>query len=436
MKFLVFLLLTLSLAPAFAQENPDAGSQSQIPGNTAPPMLQKPYETLRDFFNFFAFANGVLDSNGAYLQNSNSGATFGQMVGGGAAGYHQFATGSLSVYYNGDYRHYDSDNFGNGTDQTLSLFYQKTGKRWSFTAGEVAGEFFQGGTAYSTAANPVNPSTLVQTSPYATKTRYAGTTISATYQQSLRLRYAVTGSYFLDRYNGPVSIGSNNLIASASAIYRVTRRTSFSGSYSHSNFLYQHNGGNSNVDSVFVTVGHDFASHWTVSASGGVTRANSTGTFRIPIIISSIQTPVYLVGPYNETNISPYYQGTVSRLMRHTTVALSGGESVGPGNGYYLASKVQNANGLFNYGMRRSNLSANGYFSRLMSASNANVATGSELTTGLGAAYSYNLIRHVGLNARYDYIKYSNIGTLHVPSDNRISFGIYFTSKDVPLSWH
>jgi hypothetical protein len=433
-KVLVLLLVTLSFGVAFAQENPDNGSQSQIPGNTAPPLLARPYEAAKDFFNFFAFASGVSDSNGAYLENANAGATFGEMIGGGAAGFHQFATGSLSIYYNGDYRHYNSNGYGDGTDQTLSIFYQKIFKRWTFTAGEVAGEFFQGGTAYSANPNPENPSVLVQTSPISTKTEYAGTTLSATYQQSLRLSYLISASYFLERYNGIESIGSNNLIGTFSTIYRLTRRTSLSGNYSHSNFLYQNNGGNSNVDSVFLTLGHDFASHWSVSASGGASRASSSGTFQIPVFINGFQNPVLVTGKYNQTTTSPYFQGTATRFMRHSSVSLSGGQSVGPGNGYYLASKVQNINGYWNYNMRRSNLSASGYYSRLSNASN-NIS-GSETTTGYGAAYAYNVIRHVGVNARYDYIKYSTIGLLRVPADNRISFGIYFTSKDVPLSWH
>ena len=434
MKFFILLVFTLSVSVVFAQDNGGSGSQSQIPGNTAPPLIQRPYEAVKDFFNFFAFADGVLDSNGAYLQNSTAGASFGERIGGGAAGFHQFSGGSLAVYYNGDYRHYENTNFGNGTDQTLSVFYQKLGKRWNFTAGEVAGNFFQGGIAYSTLPNEVSPSVLVQHSPIPTQTRYAGTTLSASYQQSLRLSYQITGSYFLNRYSGPVSIGSSNIIGAVSAVYRVTRRTSVSGSYSHSNFYYQHNGGNSNVDAFYLTIGHDFASHWTVSASGGITRANSSGIFRIPVYISPNLPPVFLVGPYNRTNFLPYYQGTITKSMKRTTVAISGGESVGPGNGYYLASKVLTVNGYFNYAMRRSNISATGYLSRLSAA--ANSASGSEITLGMGAAYAYNIIRHLGLNVRYDYIKYSDIGTLRVPADNRVSLGVYFTSKDVPLSWH
>jgi hypothetical protein len=431
-KFLVLLALILPVGSLLAQDPNNTGSQ--IPSNTAPPMLQRPYEAVKDFFNFFAFANGVFDTNGAYVQNANAGHVFGELIGGGASGFHKFSTGSLSVYYSGDYRHYNSNSFGSGTDQNLSLFYEKTGKHWNLRVGEVAGTFFQGGAAYSTAANPVNSSVLVQTSPYSTSTRYAGTTLSVGYQQSLRLSYEVTGSYFLNRYSGPVSIGSNDFIGAFSTIYRLSRRTSISGSYAHSNFLYQHNQGSSSVDSFYLTLAHDFASHWTVSVAGGLTQATSSGSYRIPFYTSVNQPPIYVVGQYNQSNLLPYFQATATRNVRHTTVGLSGGEAVGPGNGFYLASRVLNVNGYWRYEMRRSSLSATGYFSRLSSVANA--VQGNEFTVGLGGGYAYNLIRHLGLNVRYDYIQYSTAGTFHVPVDNRISIGVYFTSKDVPLSWH
>ena len=436
MKYIAFLAVTVLACPLLAQDSSNSGSSSQIPGNTAPPLLQRPYEAAKNFLNFFAFANGVLDTNGAYLENANAGSTFGTQLGGGVAGYHEFATGSFSLNYRGDYRNYTSASFGSGTDQNLSVFYQKRTRRWTYTIGEVAGIFYQGGSNYSDASSPVNPAVLVQTSPYAPETRFAGTTLSATYQQSLRLSYQITGSYFLNRYNGLQSIGSNNLIGQFSPIYRITRRTSISGTYSHSNYAYQHRGGKSNADSVFATVGHDFASHWTVSASGGFTRASSAGIARIPVVVdvNGLAITGFLAEPYNQTTLLPYYQGTVSRAMKRSAVSISGGESVGPGNGFYLASRTLNVNGYYSYMMRRSNFSAGAYISQLSSVANA--VTGKLDAIGINSSYAYNLIRHLGLNARYDYIKYSNAGTFKVPSDSRISFGVYFTSKDIPLSWH
>ena len=50
------------------------GQRTEVPGNAAPPLLQRPYEAARDFFNFYAFANSTFDTNGSYL-NSGGGAT-------------------------------------------------------------------------------------------------------------------------------------------------------------------------------------------------------------------------------------------------------------------------------------------------------------------------------------------------------------------------
>ena len=431
MKLAVLIAFIVPACPLLAQSG-----GGQTPGNTAPPLLGRPYEAAKDFFNFFAFADGVFDSNGTYLGAANSGGGVGIDVGGGASGYHQFSKGTVSLDYHGDYRDYQTQGFGSGTDQSLAFFYQRLGKRWNFSVGESAGIFYAGGTYYSTAPSPQNPSVLVPLNPLSSRTKFEGTTLSAEYRQSLRLSYEVSASYFLNRYTGFETIGSNNIVGLGSVHYRLTRRTTLSGSYSHSLYHYQHNGGDSNVDAGYATLSHDFASHWQISGSGGISRSNSVGTVLIPVLLQNQQQliPIYAVGHYNQTTIIPYLQGTVVRLMRRSTVSVSGGQSIGPGNGFYLASKTINVNGYYMYTMRRSNLSAGGYFSRLVSAANA--INAQQASVGLDASYSYNIMRHVGLSLRYDYLRFSNLGNLNVPADSRISFGVYFTSKDIPIGFH
>ena len=432
MKLVVVLALIIPAGPLLAQD-----SGGSVPSNAAPPLLQRPYEAVRDFFNFFAFANGLYDSNGAYLGAENpSMGGIGTEVGGGATGYHQFEKGSLSLDYHGDYRSYQTSGFGSGTDQNLAFFYQRLGKRWNFSIGESAGVFYAGGTYYSSQPSIQNPSVLVPPNPLSAHTKFEGTTLSATYKQSARLSYEFSASYFLNRYTGFESIGSNNIIGAITAHYRITRRTTLSGTYSHSDYHYQHNGGDSGVDAGFLTLDHTFASRWKVSGSAGISRSNTSGTVEIPVLLEQQQQliPIYVVGHYNQTTLYPYLQGTVVRLMKRSTASFSGGQSIGPGNGFYLASKTINVNGYYVYMLRRSNLSAGGYYSRLTSAANAINAR--QVAFGLDASYSYNVIRHLGLNLHYDYLRFSNLGTLNVPSDNRIAFGVYVTSKDIPLGWH
>ncbi|MBV9267114.1 MAG: hypothetical protein JO061_13170 [Acidobacteriaceae bacterium] len=257
--------------------------------------------------------------------------------------------------------------------------------------------------------------------------------MSASYQASMRLSYSVAASYFISRYNAGFSIGANDISVLGSAQYRLTRKATIAGTYSHGNYHYQHGAGDSNVDSVFGTLGYTLGNRWSLSVSGGMSRSSGNGTVRIPLNLQIGQqiVTVYATGRYQSTSYVPYYQGTVTRLMRHSSVGVSAGEGVTPGNGLFLTSRNINVNGLFVQEFRRSNISGGAYYNRLSSVSNT--VTEQSNTRGLDVSYSYNLIRHVGVNARYDYINFSSFGSYGGRADNRLTFGVYFESKDIPL---
>ncbi len=427
-KFAVLIALLLPAGCLFGQE-------SQVPGNTAPPMLQRPYEAARDFFNVYAFANATYDTNGYYLNNgANSGASAGVSAGGGASGYHQWSTGLLELNYRGDYRSYLSSSAPSGNEQNLSLLFKKEfNKRWTFFTSLSAGILNNGGTPYSSSPSPTNPSAIIQTNPFSYETRYADVDLGFTYQKSVRLSYQVTGSYVLTRYNGYSGYGSNDITGALSANYSLTRKTIVSGTYSHSNFVYQRAGGNSNVDNVFVTLSHRLAPNWTVSGSGGITRVASSGVISFPVNVQvgGQILPVLALGHYSQTAILPYYQATLVHSLRHDSLSVSGGQSVTPGNGYLLASRNLGLNGLWVHTLRRSNLSVAGYYARLSSV--ANTVLEVQSNRGFDVSYAYNLAYHMGVNARYDLIDYSSFGSYGGRADNRFSFGFYVSSKDVPI---
>jgi hypothetical protein len=142
--------------------------------------------------------------------------------------------------------------------------------------------------------------------------------------------------------------------------------------------------------------------------------------------------PIFIQGRYNHNSTLPYLQASVSHNWRHTVSSLSGGEGVTPGNGLMLASRSIGINGLLSYTWPRSNLSAGGYFSRLTSVANASSLT--DTTTDFQASYAYKLVRYIGSNIRYDHVNYGATQGISGYSDNRITFGFYFTSRDVPLA--
>ncbi len=423
------LLLALSMPASVALGQ-------QAPGNTAPPILQKPYETLRDFFNYYATAGVDYDSNGQYILGGlQPGSATGVALGGGASGVHNWATSTLSLSYRGTYRDY-FNNFGHANEQSLVAVYQKNFKRWAVNVAESAGILHEQGAVYGTEGPSIdNPSLLVQTNPYSTEVRYESTQVGATYMQSYRLSYTFSGAYMLSHYNYGQAIGFSDTFGSFGANYRITRRTTLSGTYSHGVYTYQHNFGSNQVDSAYATLAHNFADHIALSASLGGTRASGDGAVIFPIqaVNSSGQTEtIFAQVRYHSTNYLPYFALTLSKQWQHTDLYFTGSEAVTPGNGQFLTSRTLGFTGLFNRQLRRSDLSFGAFYSHIAGiVTPAGVGAGK--TRGFDASYSYNLMRHVGFNARYDYLYYNEYVGVGAKPDNHVTVGIYFESKDIPL---
>ncbi len=429
-KFYIFLIPALAATTALAQQTSQDNQGAFNPVSLASEFFE------HDFVNFYAFADGVYDSYAPSLQNSgqtsNTGG-FGWDAGGGVSAYHAFHDSSLSLSYRGAYRDYRSTLFASGTDQDLSLSYVKRlNRRWSISFSEAAAIFLYGGTYFS-----VEPSQtgIVPNNPFAPETKFLASSVGLSYQQTRRLSYSFGGSFFLQRYNYPQAVGTTGGSGSVSVFYRITSRSTVGGTYSHAYYGYQRNAGQAQVDSAYASITHQFHRHWTASFSGGITRSNISGTALVPV---TLQLPGggtvggYTVGPYSQIAHFPSFSGSVSRAFRKWQVSGSAGQGVVSGNGYFLASKDQYLNGVFSYSWRRSNFSAGGGFFRLSSV--ANSVSSSYSSGSFSASYGVVLHRYFGTSLRYDYVHYGNLNPYAGIADNRLSFGVTFSSKSIPLT--
>lgn len=439
MKFVVALLAApLLVGTLFAQQSDQVPVPATAPSPDQTPSAN-PITTLasefleHDFFNFFLIANAVYDSepttlNGRSVEQGGWGFT----GGGGIDAFKQLKDGYISLGYRGDYRDYSSTFYPSGTDQSLSFSYAKRlGRRWTFSFNTNAGIFLYGGTFFAAQPSEI---AYAQTNPFSSESRFLSSGASMAYRQTRRLSYVFNGQFFLNRYNIPGAIGSTGVIGSGSVLYQTTARTTVGGTYSHSYFTYQGGSGQANADSLLFDITHVFGGHWTGSVSGGVTRTDTNGTISVPVLIVSGNNllPGYIIGHYQRVSTFPSVVATVSRALRRSSLNVSGGQNIASGNGVYLASKNLFLSGYYSYSMRRSNLSFGGGFSRLTSV--ANTVAYSYSTGSFTASYAYNVMRHLGANLRYDYVRYGTIGSVNPLVDNRISFGVYFSSKTVPLT--
>lgn len=433
MKLTRFLLLSLTAALAFAQQpTQDENSTQWSPVTLSGEFFE------HDYVNWFAYTDGVYDSYAPVSTRSGQvvdNGSFGWEIGAGVSASHEIRDGNISISYRGDYRDYQNGFYGTGTDQNLGIsFIKRLNRRWTVAASVGGGIAFYGATIFSNTPGTTN---LVSNNPFASETKFLSAGGTITYQQSRRLSYVVGGSYFLQRFNYAGAIGSDGVNASGSVYYRTTARTTIGATYSHSYFNFQEGAGTENGDTVQASVSHVFPNHWNASVSGGVTRSNMSGTsiFAASLLFPGIDfgPGVYIAERFNETTSFPSFSGTVSRNFRHSNFYATGGQGLSAGNGYYLASKALYFDGLYSVAInRRETVSISGAEYRLSSVANT-VAT-QYSSSSLTLAYGINLMRYFGVNARYDFIHYGSLTPNPSINDNRLSFGINFSSKSVPLT--
>lgn len=442
---LTFVSALLTCSPTLPAQSPqqppiDTPPQTSTRQDTTsnPVTLAQPLEQgLRNYVNFYAFGNGVYDStfpvyqSGQFNNPTADQGAWGYEAGGGVTAFHDFRRGSLSLSYRGGYRNYQGSIYPSGTDQNLSLYFRKLlNRRWAFSLSQAAGVFLNGGTYFS--LQPSQTDSL-QLSPYTKGTKFVSSSLTLSYQRSMRLSYEFGGDFFLTRYGGAAPFGTTGGTGSASILYRVTRRTTASGTYSHGYNIYQGQAGQSNSDSVYLTLSHDFSLRWHGGISAGVNRVHSSGTVLLPfaLLINNSVVDVYVPGRYDQTTAFPYFQATISRAWKHSQFTVNAGQNVNAGNGIYLASRNDFANGFYSYGNQQWNLGFGGNYSRLSSVSNA---AGSYSSLSFSGSLGYSLMQYLGLNLRYDYADYESLGPIGGRIDNRVTFGFVVSSKKVPTT--
>ena len=432
--FAILLLAIVSIAPLAAQQPaadapPTAGTPAD--NGSIPSAILQPVERAVNSLNFFVYETGIYDESSGQAGGAGSTSSGAAVdVGGGVTANHNFATGSLALSYSGGYHTRASDIYPSGTNQNLLFLFKKAlTRRSTFTVATSGGIYPQGQTTL-TSIGTEGP----QSTPFSVKNYFLNTTLGYSYQQTRRLSYQFTGAFSLMRYNSALSYGNDDITGTGSVLYRLTRTTTVSGTYEHSDFLYQHNAGTASHDTIYATISHNLPRHWTVGASGGGSFVRDSGSSSVLLGYLLTQdgfVPVYGFERYSNHSTLPYLQGTVTHSVNHTLISISGGESVSPGNGVFLTSKNLGVNGLFSYAFPRSNFSGGGYYSRLTSLSNT--TTLKVRTSDLQLSYAYNIFRHLGLILRYDYIGYGSLGSTDGFSENRLSAGLYFSSKNIPL---
>lgn len=355
----------------------------------------------------------------------------------GAYGVHSWENAQLGLDYRGNFRHFDGESSLDGIDQQIALGYTlRLSNRWYFDARGLGGTFGEGAGVEGISL----PVTGIVNQPgstiFDTRTYFGQGGVSTTYYLTARTSFTAGGDGFLTRYQGAGLVGLNGYMFHGALQHRISRWTTIGAEYEHLNFYYPGEFGQSSINMYQGLLGSRLSRRWTVSLQAGAFQAEVQGIQQVPVspVITALLGITNTTATYYSSRIFPMGQAMLTRQFRRANLAMSYVRSVSPGNGVYLASRVQSGLATFSYTGTR-NLSLNVSLGAV-----AYRSVGQNLQTYLqatgGAGLSYRLIRALSFTLRFDR-RYEDIGSLFYNRfSSSVTAGFAFAPGPLPLSFH
>jgi hypothetical protein len=373
------------------------------------------------------------DSTGKLV---STGGLYGIEANVGAYGVHSWRRAQLGLNYVGALRHYTNNSFYDGSDHVLSLGYTlQQSRQWVFNLRQSAGTYSYntGGVTTSVSSDPnsiITPSLGL----FDTRTYYLDSSAYVTWMPTPRTSYTFGGSgnKIIYRSNGLANLNGYSLSGSINHI--ATRNTSVGVSYGHTHFGYPNFFGASDINTFEGTFGATFSRAWTVTMRGGVFIAESLSVQAVtldPALAALFRTTKVLAPLYlKSTNASGFVE--LRRQFRRASLSVQYSRGASPGNGAYLASRVDSATGRLSYtAIRKLNFGIDGGYYRLTSLG-TDLQTDTEYSGGAGL--SYELVHLVHLTTRYDARHQELQFGGYRQSGYRVTFGVAFSPGNIPLS--
>ena len=255
-------------------------------GGTA--SLRFPSETVR--IRPFLSATGNYDTGITPITVSTTGKipnddSFGGEVQAGLYGYYRWKSATLGLDYRGDYRDYIKNSYYNGSNQMLSLIYQKQLERHlSVTLRESAGLFSQN--FYTPGPYNLVDSTFANVPTndlFDSRTIFMDTSLDMTYHMSARLSFNFGGDGFLTRRESSSLYGDTGYRARGDIAYRTSRYATTGAAYDFTNFTYTKGFGGSNIHTLQLTQAFRFGRNWELSLRAGGSKAETSGIIQVAV---------------------------------------------------------------------------------------------------------------------------------------------------------
>jgi hypothetical protein len=419
-------------APAEDYGGPAILTRGEVPGapSTAP-IAFRPYVGLNAIYDEGLVPVSV-NSNGRVP----SADLFGVELALGLYGYHTWKHTTLALDYKGNFRHYTQQQYYDGTDQFLSLILtHQPNKRVTFTVRNTAGTYSRNYFLSSTVGILDSSYTQIpENDIYDNRVIFLTTSGDMTYRLTPRLSFNLGGEGYLVRREATSLYGLSGYDAHGDLQYRMRRHTTLGLDYRFTYFQYTRAFGNSDIHSVGINYSTQLTHRLQIGARIGGARVESTSLEQVtldPAIAALLGTSVGIQAAY-QLHYAPDVTARLTESLRHSQFSLLFTDSVNPGNGVYLTSKMESGVASYSYtGVRHWNFGADASYTRLAALAQTLNAYSSY---GAGGGFTRDLKKGLHAVLRLDARRYDIAGDVFRRTDFRAMLGLTFSPGDVPLA--
>jgi hypothetical protein len=380
--------------------------------------------------------------------NLRNRSAFGGGVTLGASGAHSWRHTHVGLNYSGSFFDYLHASYFAGLRQGLSLgITHQITRHVALSLRESAGIFtqFPPATVSLNSTVPFDPSQsdIPTTDFYNNRTIYTTTQADLIYQVSTRLSFSAGGAFFKDTHSSSALYGATGESATGDVQYRLSRRATIGAAYSYAHYSYTNAIGGANIHAPVATAAVRMSQWSELSVYGGVSRVSSSFQQTVPIdpAILAILCPPTLVTAcplnggtvnVNRVILGPNFGARLSRSFHRGVAYASVGESITPGNGLFLTSRMVKATVGYGYsGLRKWNIDVGASYMTALSF--GNVQGGYSQISG-SYGMSRQLVKSLSFVSSFSASQYRS-GSFS--AYNRLvytaSLGLGFSSKNIPL---
>jgi hypothetical protein len=421
--------------PLFAQyAGPAVLTRGEAPAAMNAPRIDfRPYLDVSGTYDT-GLSGVAINSQGQVPRDSS----YGVSASGGVSGSHSWKHTMLGLDYRASIRHYSTNSYYDGTDQSLMLgVTHRLTRHVNLSVRENAGLFGRNfGAPTLPQTVPFDPQTTYAPTNdfFDNRTIYLSTQADLTIQKTSRLSFDIGGDGFLTRRRSSALYGVSGAGARGDVQYRLTRRSTIGVSYSYTHYAYTGIFSSTDLHGATGTYAVRLSRSLEFTAYGGIYRAETKFPRSVVLdpVVAAILGITEGVAVNHDIRYVPNMGARFSRTLYRGVIYISGGHSVTPGNGLFLTSSTTSVSAGYAYtGLRRWSFNASANWGKSDSISNVNGSYGSYSGT---LSMSRQIARYTHMVIGADARKYNSSD---FDNYNRwiysVRIGLGFSPGNIPM---